>query len=211
MDSYTIARGMPYGWATVKESGLPAQFLQKRVYIESLDKNGKVIDKIEVSHNEKNTIMAALYAIHGVRLLINEMYPKLFTELEYETAIKVLEEQYRVVPTESEIMEVRSLFDKYNYKRVALASEMEKSGQYSYGYFAVTPKSPYFGKKFSFKEALDFLSEREGLYYAVNNDGNRCYDFVDKPNKSQINYQKKKNGNEVVFLNFEDWTEYKIS
>ncbi|MBO0558972.1 hypothetical protein EXQ37_03815 [Clostridium botulinum] len=66
-------------------------------------------------------------------------------------------------------------------------------------------------KKFGLIEALEFIKNREGIYYAVNNSGEREYDFVDKPTKKQAKYQRVKNGRRTVFLSFKDWKEYIVN
>ena len=77
--------------------------------------------------------------------------------------------------------------------------------------FNTNLKSEYYFKKFSLSEALDFIKNRDGIYYAVNNNGERTYDFVDKPTKKQVKYQRVKNGRRTVFLNFRDWIEYIVN
>ena len=109
-------------------------------------------------------------------------------------------------------MELRSLFDKHGHQKVKLAYDMSLGlGMWGDGYFMVMPKSPYFRMKFTFEEAMDFINERNGFYYAMDKQGNRRYDFIDEPTKSQIKYQQNKNGNQVVFLSFSDWKLYKVS
>lgn len=76
---------------------------------------------------------------------------------------------------------------------------------------SVSTKSPYFNKKFNFTEALQFVKERTGIYYTVNNEGKSVHDFVEKPTKKQLRYQRNKHGHRCVFLNFKDWKEYSVS
>lgn len=97
-------------------------------------------------------------------------------------------------------------FKTYNYNEIKFALELMTTSDIRK--FNVSPKSPYFGKELNFFTVLKFIRERDGFYYAVNNKGERAYDFVDKPTKRQVKYQRTKNGNRCVFLSFKDWKEY---
>lgn len=77
--------------------------------------------------------------------------------------------------------------------------------------FNVAMKSDYFGKRFSFIEAMNFIIGREGIYYTINNEGKRVYDFIDKPTLKQYKYQIRKNGHRTVYLDFNDWKEYIVN
>lgn len=81
---------------------------------------------------------------------------------------------------------------------------------YHTGGFNTSWDSPYSRRSFTFTEALEFVESREGIYYTVDNNGKRIWDFVDKPTKKQYKYQLTKNGHRTVFLNFKDWKEYLI-
>lgn len=103
----------------------------------------------------------------------------------------------------------KEFFKTYNQNEIKFALEMI---HYSDGRkFNVSPKSPYFGKELNLLTVLKFIRERDGFYYAVNNKGERTYDFVDKPTKKQVKYQRTKNGNRCIFLNFKDWEEYLVT
>lgn len=70
--------------------------------------------------------------------------------------------------------------------------------------------SPY-KKKYTFIEAIRFIEDHEGLYYVVDSEGNKTWDFIDKPTLKQYNYQIKKSGRRTVFLSFKDWKEYIVN
>lgn len=109
--------------------------------------------------------------------------------------------------TEKEVTFFKELFNKLSIETIGMAINLMNGCQPA---FNTSLKSEYALKKFSFKEALKFIQNREGIYYTVNNNGKRIYDFVDKPTKKQVVYQRKKNGNRTVFLSFKDWKEYII-
>lgn len=79
------------------------------------------------------------------------------------------------------------------------------------GGFNTSWDSPYAKKSFTFNEALEFTESREGIYYTVNNNGERVWDFVDKPTLKQYRYQVNKNGNRIVLLSFIDWKVHLIT
>ncbi|MDP9676410.1 hypothetical protein J2W97_002405 [Paenibacillus jamilae] len=206
---HSYARGAAYGWVNVSATMLPKQFLNKKITIETLSEHGNTIESYELTDADKDSLLTALYAKYGVALLLDECYPDLFSQGEMKIAIKTLETLYNIVPSDEEIKQVRSLLDRYGQYRLSFALDMSESSRHHMGQaFLVSPKSPYFSKHYTFDEAIEFLSVREGVYYAVNSDGIRCYDFIDKPTKKQISHQVKKNGNRIAFLSFQDGKEY---
>lgn len=104
----------------------------------------------------------------------------------------------------------KCLFEKNPIEKLLLAASLSKETYCMKGNLNVHPTSEFFGKKFDFEEALKFIEERPGIYYAVDKQGRRTYDFVDKPTKRQASYQRNKNGYRVVFLSFRDWKEYVV-
>lgn len=193
------------GWFDVKEKQLPESFLRKRIIIETLDKEGNVIATSQAPESDKNSIMATLFAKYGAELIIRESYPDFFIEDELQTAINLIERKYGSVPTQESVIAIRDLIDKHGLQKIEFANDL------AYGsHWNVSSKSPYYKVYLTFDESLDFISEREGFYYAMDKQGNRVYDFVDRPTKSQIKYQQNKNENQVVFLSFSDWKLHNI-
>lgn len=107
--------------------------------------------------------------------------------------------------TNQEAKIFKKIFKEISKEELRFALELINWGQNA---FNTSLKSKYAFKKFSFKRALEFIRNRNGMYYTINNNGERQYDFVDKPTKKQVKYQRTRNGNRTVFLNFTDWKEY---
>ncbi|EGT5649348.1 baseplate wedge protein 53 [Clostridium botulinum] len=107
--------------------------------------------------------------------------------------------------TDEESKIFKEIFETVPKQDLKFALELTNKG---HGAFNTSLKSEYSHKKFSLIEALKFIKNRDGIYYTVNNNGKRIYDFVDKPTKKQVKYQRVKNGNRTVFLSFRDWSEY---
>lgn len=62
-----------------------------------------------------------------------------------------------------------------------------------------------------FISCYGWVKNTSGIYYSVNNNGLRCWDFVNqKPTLKQVKYQEKK-GRRIVFFNFNDFKEYSTS
>lgn len=68
-----------------------------------------------------------------------------------------------------------------------------------------------YARPYTFNEAIEFIEERDGIYYAITKEGNRHWDFIDKPTKKQARYQRNKHGNRIVFKSFTDWKEYLVN
>lgn len=63
-----------------------------------------------------------------------------------------------------------------------------------------------------FKSCYDWVNKTNGLYYAVDNNGTRTWDFIDvKPTEKQAKYQRVTNGRRIIFLSFNDWKEYTVN
>jgi hypothetical protein len=71
---------------------------------------------------------------------------------------------------------------------------------------------PEYGNKLlSFREAIKFIELHTGIYYLVNSNGEKIYDYIDRPKGKEIVFQNKKNGNLVLFLSFSEWKIYKAT
>ncbi|NEZ80357.1 hypothetical protein EXM60_14515 [Clostridium botulinum] len=110
--------------------------------------------------------------------------------------------------TNKETKIFQRIFAESTKEELKFALELTNYDQYA---FNINLKSKYAFMKFNFSEALEFIKSRDGIYYAVNNNGERAYDFVDKPTKKQVKYQRVKNGRRTVFFSFKDWKEYIVN
>ncbi|KOY12592.1 hypothetical protein [Paenibacillus xylanivorans] len=210
MEDYSIARATNRGWININEQKLRNELKRKRVIVETLGGEGEVVAKSELSCADTDVVLAALYAKYGARWIIEESYPGVFSNEELKTAVDLIEMEYSIIPTQDDIVSIKELFDNYGYTRITMALNMSESCQFGGQCFYVTPQSPYFSKRFDFREALAFLADRKRFYYAVNSEGKRSYDFVDEPTKKQVTYQRSKNGNATVFLDLDNGEEYNI-
>lgn len=111
--------------------------------------------------------------------------------------------------TEVEADLFREIFNTISKEKLKFIMELLKEDGYM-GTFNTNYKSEYFQVRFNFFDALEFINNREGIYYTVNNRGKRIFDFINKPTKRQVQYQRNKNGNRTVFLNFKDWKVYEV-
>lgn len=195
------------GWVNVSGSEIPAELRNKRIIIEETDDEGKVIQQTILDEEDKNDILAAITAKRGYISISNEKDLLQFTEKQTKIIHEVLEQEDTFLSKE-QISFFKNLFKENSLEKIQYALGLMQDN----GAFDTTLNSPYYAKKFStFEEALDFINERDGVYYAMKKDGTKHLDFIDKPTKKQAVYQRLKNGHQIVFLNFADFKIYVVS
>lgn len=112
----------------------------------------------------------------------------------------------------------KRVFTCYPMKMLKYAASISTSVKYQseldhYTYYSfknnIHPK--YANKQLEFREAIKFIENYPGIYYAIDANGQKTYDFIDMPTRQQARYQRLKHGNRIAFLNFSDWKEYKLN
>lgn len=102
---------------------------------------------------------------------------------------------------------LRDIFDSNSEDKISFAIR-----EICYKGFKCKLASPFSGLSLGFMDAIKFINSRHGIYYAVNNYGERTYDFVDeRPTKKQAEYRRKKYGDRIVYMDFIDFKEYSIN
>jgi hypothetical protein len=201
---YSIGQG---GFYEVHASKLPEDFKNKRIIIQSLDAEGNALEATSLSDIDKDAVLETLWAIYGPTLYIREKFKGLFTEKELPLLEKMLDLRDILYVADEYVQELRHLLNEHSVEKISFALDISQA----YAAFNAHPNNPYFEKTFTFEEALDFIAERSGIYFAIDKHGRKRYDFVDKPTKKQAYYQRTKNGNSVVFLSFTDWKIHTVS
>lgn len=198
----------------------------RKLKLEEYDDNGTLIDVREFSENDmfafihqqtNNAKALSVARIKDLNIFSDEELVIVEKLIDY-SIYKSLYSTNRDTAmfywfTKIEANKIRKFLDKFdgNYNIISFALDLAMpvilDGESS---FKTRIGAPYFNYKLTLGEALDFIKNRDGIYYTVNNNGERVYDFVDMPTKKQVKYQRTKNSNRTVFLNFKDWKEYII-
>lgn len=177
--------------------------------VQVLDQDGNILDTY--INEDKDLMLTALMERHGPLFYIKELYGSQFTNAELAFVDKVLNQTDRWFVTNEVMLNYRRMIDEHGLNKLSYALEMTSINHCDQPFFIVHPTNPYFEKRFTFEEALDFINERPGIYYAMDDRGRRHYDFIDIPTKKQAKYQRSKHGNQIVFLSFMDWKIHHVS
>lgn len=189
----------------------------RKLKLEEYDNDGNLIEVREFNRNDIANFLCML-ANEGREL---EVAKKKDLALFSEEEKKVLDDIYYYRRYDSNLLRkayllddkatkyFRNLFNTHGIEAVKLAINIARD-RHTGGGFNVTPKSEYYCMKWTLESALDFIKNRAGIFYTVDSEGKRVYDFVDKPTKKQVAYQRNKNGHRTVFLNFKNWKEYLV-
>ncbi|WP_236734969.1 hypothetical protein [Bacillus mycoides] len=201
------------GYIGIHPGDIPNELKKKRIIIQDLDDEGNIIQECVANEGDKDTMLSSLVAKYGFAALTPQKALSDFTDEEKKIINYITDDTLKYL-TEKRIKEFRNLFDKHGSKKIDFAMQMSFGTQYnSYSnnsFFSVQLGNEY-ARSYTFDEALEFIEERKGIYYAITKDGNRHWDFVDKPTKKQARYQRNKHGNRIVFKSFADWKEYLVS
>ncbi|MEN6656608.1 MULTISPECIES: hypothetical protein [Bacillus] len=155
---------------------------------------------INVSNSNFLILNVIAYTMHEKDLLQ-------FTEEQKDIINEILEREDMFLSKKQTIF-FKNLFKENSLEKIQYALDLMQDNWA----FNTAMNSPYYAKKSSaFEEALDFINESDGIYYAMKQDGTKHLDFIDKPTKEQAVYQRVKNGNRIVFLSFLDFKIYVVS
>ncbi|CUB59646.1 hypothetical protein BN2127_JRS10_05162 [Bacillus subtilis] len=202
------------GYIEINPNNIPDELKNKRVIIQDLDEDGNVIQETVANESDKDTMLSALVAKYGFAALTPLKALDEFTDEEKKIKNYITDEDCKYL-TDKRIQEFRSLFDEHGVRKIDFALHISQGSQHNpyssyHSYFLVQMGSEY-ARSYTFKEALEFIDERDGIYYAITKEGNRHWDFIDKPTKKQARYQRNKHGNRIVFKSFTDWKEYLVN
>ncbi|NRQ69742.1 hypothetical protein HQK17_16360 [Bacillus cereus] len=202
------------GYIEINPNNIPNELKNKRIIIQDLDDDGNVIQETAVNESDKDTMLSSLVAKYGFAALTPLKALDEFTDEEKKIINYITDDDCKYL-TDKRIQEFRSLFDEHGVRKIDFALQISQGSHhnpYSYyhAYFLVQMGSEY-ARSYTFEEALEFIDERDGIYYAITKEGNRHWDFIDKPTKKQARYQRNKYGNRIVFKSFTDWKEYLVN
>lgn len=206
-----FARASRHGYATVLAEDIPEEFKNKKIIVEDLDAEGKTINREILNERDKDLFLCSMVAEYGILSVTPKEYLRKFNKRELEIIEKYIW-RYDFYLTKDKVEYFKKLFNQNSLEKIEFALKISGIDELTYfGSFVVSMNSPYHAKIFTLEEAFEFVENRDGIYYAVNNEGEKHWDFIDKPTKKQAQYQRRKHGNRIVFLSFMDWKEYAVS
>ena len=209
--AYLIARNhINGGYIDVRPEDIPEELKNKRIIIEDLDSDGNVMSTNTLVEEDKDLILSVMVAINDNLYLAKKEDVEIFNDDEIEV-IKELMWRDNFFLTKESIEKLKVFLNIHKLEKIKFALHLSRKDIYGGYQFCTSPNNPFYLKEFDFIEAFEFIEEREGIYYAVTNEGEKHWDFIEEPTKKQAQYQRRKNDNRIVFFSFEDWKEYLVS
>lgn len=191
----------------------------RKLVLKEYDDDGNIIEEREFSNVELAKFLSIIRNDFDFLKVARYKYIKQFTDkelIQINTFIDHMSSSSlynggKVIGLDSEedTKFYKELF-KMPKDKINLALQLSTPKEIGGG-FNTLVSSPYSNMNLSFDKALEFIDSREGIYYTVNNEGIRRWDFVDKPTLKQYRYQLRKNRERTVFLSFNDWKEYIVN
>lgn len=188
----------------------------RKLILNEYDDDGNLIDIREFNDEELIKFLNLMYLEYKPLKVARINHLKKFTYEELKLMDKIIRisqlwelcgtGKALTLESDKDVVLFKEIF-KIPKEILEMALEMSHPQQY---YF-ITSLNSHYRKKYSFIEAIRFIEGHEGIYYVVDNEGNKTWDFVDKPTLKQYKYQVKKNGRRTVFLSFKDWKEYIVN
>lgn len=179
----------------------------RKVFLNEYDEEGNLIESRELSDWHLKSVLAMARNYKREIDVLSISIKNKFSKKEWDL-IEIIEKS---------ILGGRmDFYDEHNINILKdLLNEPEEKIRFAadmsaniYKKYIPTLESPYPYEKIDFLDGIKFINSRGGIYYAVNNTGSSTCNFVDPPTRKQAEYRRKKYGDRIVFLSFEDWKEY---
>lgn len=184
----------------------------RKLKLEEYDDCGELIDVIEFSKNE---LWEFLILRNSPMCDISTSKKKdreYFKGEELEIAYLIMRDIYtNCLFDENSIKLIENILNKYNINEIRLAIDLSNSYRVSIPSLSLQENSKLRAQTKDFDSALKWIKRTDGIYFAVNNNGEKCWTYLTKPTQKQAKYQRQKHGRRIVFWNFRDWKEYDLT
>lgn len=183
----------------------------RKLKLEEYDDQGNLIDIIEFDDNELGNFLISKinsYSGFSVSRYAERNY---FTDQQLELFKKILcAIGYRgTLLTPTDINVVENIFNNNTLEQIKFALDFK-----NYVYddislnFSLSDSSKF--KNLNFYHILEWTNTSPGIWYAIDDKGNKGMAYLKEPTKKQAKYQRTKNGKRIVFLSFKDWKEHLV-
>lgn len=187
-------------------------FTNKRVLkLEQYDDNGNLIDTIKFNNDELDMFCKhmAYYKHEGFKVARKEDR-EYFSKEKLPLIKKILNAiQYDIFDNESKNI-IDTIFNLYSEDQINFALNF-KNYLYNSESYRFSMSEYHIVSKQNFIDVLDWIKNSPGLWYAMDDEGNKGMAYLNKPTKKQAKYQRTKNKMKIVFLNFKDMKEYLVN
>ncbi|GAA0863521.1 hypothetical protein [Paraclostridium tenue] len=183
----------------------------RKLKLEEYDDQGNLIDTIEFDNNELgNFLISKISSYNGFsvsryaeRHYFKGQQLELFKQILWATGyggdlltpenIKTIEDIFKnnTLPQIKFALNLKN----YIYDDISLNFSMSDSSKI---------------KNLNFYQILEWTSTSPGIWYAIDDKGNKGMAYLKEPTKKQAKYQRSKNGKRIVFLSFKDWKEHLV-
>ncbi|CEN75427.1 Uncharacterised protein [[Clostridium] sordellii] len=183
----------------------------RKLKLEEYDDEGNLIDTIEFDNNELgNFLISKISSYNGFsvsryaeRNHFKGQKLQLFKQILWATG-------YRGdIITPENIKTAEDIFENNTLSQIKFALGLKN---YIYDElnlnFTMSDSSKI--KNLNFYQILEWTNISPGIWYAIDDKGNKGMTYLEEPTKKQAKYQRAKNGKRIVFLSFKNWKEYLV-
>lgn len=187
----------------------------RKLKLEEYNDDGELIDVIELGFGTLSNVLFDLIdnTYCGGFVFSRKKEKEYFTGKKLVLAKKIGEALHRnFCFTNRNIEFLEKIFEVYSEEEIEFALDFKDYGGYRYDSvgsvtdFMVVLKDINRFRTATFLDVLKWVQETNGIYYAVNDKGEKgMLYFETPPTKKQAQHQYKKNGKKIVFLDFKTW------
>lgn len=184
----------------------------RKLKLEEYDDNGTLIDVIEFTDNDLYEFCVSKVSSYKEFDIVRKAEREYFKgeELEIFHKLRFALNKYGIYITKKEIDEMDVIIKNNDLEVLKFVLDFKDFGYSNYlrYQFPMQEKSKY--TCMNFFDVLEWVKNTHGIWYAVDNKGNRGMTYSEKPTKKQAQYQRTKNGMRIVYLSFKDFKEYLV-
>lgn len=208
------------------------------LFLKITDEDGEIVKEEKLTQKTVNNIYCIVdhnevnFTDQRLRLNIDK---ELFSKREWKIINRIVVETRSGSVTEERAIYFQELFRNYPLKEIEFALDimmtscpkfcLEKEKVYNdmpatnwhaqrkTNGLITHHESKYYDLEIkSIEEALNFIDERRELgFYYTKTEEKRAWDFVDKPFKTQVKYQKRKHNRNIYYMDLETWEEVTLT
>ncbi|MCR1848240.1 hypothetical protein NSA42_03020 [Paeniclostridium sordellii] len=185
----------------------------RKLKLEEYDDEGNLIETLELNPDLLTFIS---YANSGAfiddRIIERKKDREYFGE-DYDIAKETLRRLHSTELTQNRCLNpkniklIESIFNKYGLNVIKFVLQFSDGNDFKYDF---TMEDYWEKKKENFINKLEWVSYSTGIWYAIDDKGNKGMAYLKEPTKKQAKYQRTKNGKRIVFLSFKDWKEHLV-
>lgn len=184
----------------------------RKLKLEEYDDNGNIIDVIEFTDKDLYEFCIDRVSSYNEFSISRKAEREYFKgeELELFHKLRFALNKCGSYITKKEIEEIDVIIKNYDLEVLKFVLDFKDFGYSDYLRYQFPMKEQSKYRNMNLFEALEWVKNTHGIWYAIDNKGNRGMAYLEEPTKKQAQYQRTKNGMKIVYLSFKDFKEYLV-